>query len=182
MFLFFKWLLASSSAAVCIWWNEHIKAFAALTKQRAGWLAGCLAGWLAGSYLSLQSTCWSDRLATKGPSTQESCQCCCREQPGQWSKEVAWAISHVPTRVQNAQKLESTWEHNGGNVGRKMEKGRRAADTCMCLSSFISGRYLYHLLYSGLEPERKTVEEEEDTHRCGSLNWNIHKQENKAHK
>lgn len=135
MFLFFKWLLASSSAAVCIWWNEHIKACAALTKQRAGWLAGLLAGWLFGwltaSYLWLQSTCWSDRLPTKGPSTQESCQCCRREQPGQWSKEVAWAITHVPARVQNAQKLESTWEHNGGNGGRKRRKeGERLTPAC----------------------------------------------------
>lgn len=41
MFLFFKWFLASSLAAVSIWWNEHIKGCAALTKQceLAGWLA-----------------------------------------------------------------------------------------------------------------------------------------------
>ena len=116
MFLFFKWLLASSSAAVCIWWNEHIKVFAVLTKQCA------LAAGLAGSYLLLQNTCWSDRLATKGPPAQESCQCCRSEWAGQWSREVAWTITHVPTRVQNAQKPESVWEHNRGNVGRKIEK------------------------------------------------------------
>ena len=41
MFLFFKRLLASSLAAVSIWYIEHIKALAALTKQceLAGWLA-----------------------------------------------------------------------------------------------------------------------------------------------
>lgn len=41
MFLFFKWLLASSLAAVSSWWNEHIKRCAALTKRcgLAGWLA-----------------------------------------------------------------------------------------------------------------------------------------------
>lgn len=48
MFLFFKWLLASSSAAVCIWWNEHIKVCAPLTKRCA--LAAWLAGWLAPTF------------------------------------------------------------------------------------------------------------------------------------
>lgn len=92
----------------------------------AGCLAAWLAAWLAGSYLLLQSTCWSDRLATKGPSAQESCQCYRRQWAGQWSREVAWAISHVPTRVQNAQKPERAWAHNRGSVGRKTEKRKES--------------------------------------------------------
>lgn len=150
MFLFFKWLLASSSATVCIWWNEHIKACAALTKRRG------LARWLAGSYLLLQSTCWSDGLATKGPSAQESCQCCRRERPGQWSKEVAWAISHVPTRVQNAQKLESGREHNREGVGRKTEK-RKESGWHLHVLEFFYQCYVSLPPYSGLKQERKTV-------------------------
>lgn len=125
MFLFFKWLLASSSAAVCIWWNEHIKVCVALTKRCA--LAAWLPGWLAASLLPFAAKHllkWQDR--HKGPSAQESCQCCGREWAGQWSREVAWAISHVPTRVQNAQKPESAWEHNRGNIGRKTEKRKES--------------------------------------------------------
>lgn len=67
MFLFFKWLLASSLAAVSGWWNEHIKRSAALTKRcGAGWLAGSLVPFAVRHLLKWQA-------GNKGPlATRES--------------------------------------------------------------------------------------------------------------
>lgn len=77
---------------------------------------------------------------------------------------MVWAFSHVPARVHNTREKRAQWStkrrRQGGQEQGRRRIGRRAADTCMCLRSFISGghlNYIYWLSMRNENRERKVV-------------------------
>lgn len=169
MFLFFKRLLASSLAAVYIWYIEHIKALAALTKQCE------LAGWLAPAFCCkapAEVGSWQQRAPVHKRVVSDVVD------SGPDNRAERW-----PGLLVMCQPMSTThtgaWEHIGVQRGGNREdksigEGKTGGGWLTPASAWVLSMMGIFTIYSGWKLEKKTDRRGIKMCRCACTGRNTH--------